>query len=187
MDGVTAVIPSIPPRHEMLARAIRSVDAQTHQATGLVVEIDETHAGAAATRNAGLARVATEWTAFLDDDDEWLPPHLEVLLAAAAAHEADVVWPWFEVVGGSDPFPGHRGRQFDIAEPHIFPICVLVRTELAQQTNGFQTTTGDWNRDDLPFYRDLWDLGARFHAVPDITWVWHHHGRNTSGQPERWQ
>lgn len=184
--GVTAVIPTIPPRRTMLNRALDSISRQNHPVTSIIIEQDLDHTGAAATRNRAMALVDTEWTAFLDDDDEWFPDHIEMLFAGQRDTGADVLWPWFEVRGGDDPFPSHRGKAFDIEHPHIFPICVLVRTEMAQATNGFQTATGDWNRDDLPFYRDLWNQGAKFQALTQITWRWHHHGRNTSGNPERW-
>lgn len=185
--GVTVVIPTIPPRRALLSRALHSVGMQDHAVAAVVIEQDADHQGAAATRNRGLHRVDTEWTAFLDDDDEWMPHHTATLLAHAAETGADVLWPWFEVVGGTDPFPQHRGRAFLPSEPHIFPICVLVRTEMAQATAGFREATGDWHHDDLPFYLDLWEQQATFTAVDHVTWKWHHHGGNTSGKPERWQ
>jgi hypothetical protein len=47
--------------------------------------------GAAAARNAGLARVTTDWVAFCDDDDLWAPTKLARQLAAADAAGADWV------------------------------------------------------------------------------------------------
>jgi glycosyltransferase involved in cell wall biosynthesis len=41
-------------------------------------------AGAAAARNDGVLAADTEWVAFLDADDEWLPGHLEALSHAIA-------------------------------------------------------------------------------------------------------
>jgi glycosyltransferase involved in cell wall biosynthesis len=44
--------------------------------------------GVATARNTGLARVATPWVAFCDDDDVWAPDKLTVQLAALDAGEA---------------------------------------------------------------------------------------------------
>jgi glycosyltransferase involved in cell wall biosynthesis len=183
---ITVIIPTIPPRRAMLNRATDSIRAQTHQAKATMAVRDDDHIGAGPVRTVGLMRVETDWVAFLDDDDEFKPDHLAKLCQAQDDTGADVLWPWFEVVGGTDPFPEHRGKQWDIKAPHIFPICVLVRTELAQKTTGFRGTTGDWMRDDFPFYEQIWKMGGIFHHIPDITWKWHHHFANTSGQPERW-
>jgi len=38
-------------------------------------------------RNQGAARAATEWVAFLDDDDEWLPEKIERQLAVADGYD----------------------------------------------------------------------------------------------------
>jgi len=45
--------------------------------------------GGSDARNIGVQNATTEWIAFLDDDDEWMPNKLEMQLALAArAHEA---------------------------------------------------------------------------------------------------
>lgn len=47
-----------------------------------VIELDESR-GAPAARNAGVQNATAAWTAFLDDDDEWLPEKLTTQLALA--------------------------------------------------------------------------------------------------------
>src|SRR3546814_10703959 len=84
-------------------------------------------------RHHGLAMVDTEWTAFLDSDDEMDPDHIEHLLACAEDTGADYVYPWFRVQGGSDPFPMFYGRPWDDDAPHQTTITILVRTGLAQK------------------------------------------------------
>src|SRR3546814_1913273 len=92
-------------------------------------------------RHHGLAMVDTEWTAFLDSDDEMDPDHIEHLLACAEDTGADYVYPWFRVQGGSDPFPMFYGRPWDDDAPHQTTITILVRTGLAQMV-GFHNQIG---------------------------------------------
>lgn len=44
--------------------------------------ITQVNAGVAAARNRGVAELGTEWVAFLDSDDLWLPDHIERVGAA---------------------------------------------------------------------------------------------------------
>ena len=191
MTDVTICIPSIPPRKDMLTRAVTSVLEQTHPVAAVSVALDTRHDGAWTTRNRALAAVRTEWMGFLDDDDTLAPGHVAHLLALAEEHSADVVWGWFEVNGGTDPFPHYRGRQYDRAQPHIVPITYMARTELIHAAvaamGGFQADDiGAWDNQDMPLLHAMLDLGARFQASPVSTWYWNHHGSNTSGMPERW-
>lgn len=192
LADITVVIPTIPGREQMLSRAVESAARQSLTPAAIVVEADETGTGAAATRNRALQRVTTPWVAFLDDDDELDSEHLLTLAQAQAETAADVIWPWFRVEGGGDPFPQHRGRQWDPQDPHIFPITVLARTDLLRQVGWF--TEGERiapdgrvvSGEDWRLWCALSDAGARFHHVDATTWTWRHHGRNTSGRPERW-
>jgi len=188
--SVTVCIPSIPVRSNLLiSRAIPSVLSQTLPPEAVSVVVDHQKEGAWTTRNKAMETVRTKWTAFLDDDDELLPHHLEFLTKFADENSADVVWGWFEVVGGSDPFPMHRGRQWDINDPHIFPITALVRTDLIKDSGarfrGDPNGTGNWGIQDFPFWASLWIAGGKFVGSEEITWKWYHHGRNTSGVPTR--
>jgi glycosyltransferase involved in cell wall biosynthesis len=166
------------------------VFAQTRPADAVVVNIDHHKQGAWWNRNQTIMMANTKWIAFLDDDDELLPCHIEFLTDLANHHHADVAWGWFEVRGGTDPFPQHRGRQWDINDPHIFPITALVNRELIMDANasfhGDPDGTGNWEVQDLPFWKALHNAGGTFVGAPDTTWLWHHHTRNTSGLPGRW-
>jgi hypothetical protein len=190
-SDVTVVIPTIPMRRDLLARALLSVTGQTHPVAAVAIAMDTDRSGAWATRNRAASMVRTTWTAFLDDDDELLPHHVEHLLAVAKNEHADVAWGWFDVRGGTDPFPHYRGRQYDPGQPHIVPITYLVRTEVLHAAmdaiGGFQPDVGgSWDVQDRPLLDTMVRLGAHLHACPDTTWVWHHHGSNTSGLPTRW-
>lgn len=185
---ITVVIPSIPPRGVLLARAINSVGAQTLPAHAISVAIDNDREGAGPTRTRALFGARTEWVAFLDDDDRIKEKHLETLWNLARDTNADVVWSWFEVIGGTDPLEEFRGRQWDPDNPHMFPIVTMMRTELAWETGGFLEVhpSGDISGEDHPFYLKCSQLGGKFAHTPEITWEWYHNTGNTSGLPHRW-
>lgn len=92
---------------EWIAEAIASVLAQTHRDLTLIVVDDgstdatveevrrfeadsrlrlirQQNAGLSAARNTGIAAAETEWVAFLDSDDLWMPEYLERVDAAVA-------------------------------------------------------------------------------------------------------
>ncbi len=189
--GVTVVIPfhEARRRNGLLDRAARSVRAQTVPVE--LVQAEDVHRmGAAVTRHHGLALVDTEWTAFLDSDDEMDADHIEQLLACAAESGADYVYPWFRVKGGSDPFPMFFGRPWDNEQPHQTTITILVRTALAQQVGFHQppvgsTIGGQRGGEDWHFTLGCLAAGAEIVHHPARTWTWWHHGANTSGDPKR--
>lgn len=185
-DLITAVIPTIPTRGEYFHRALKSVRAQLHPVYEILWEVDHNRTGSAATRNRILSRTKTEWCAFLDDDDEWMPHHLSTLIKAANETGADILYPWFEVPVGFDPWPGVFGREFDSEElstRNYIPVTVLARTDIVKSVGGFEPY-GDQKEsacDDWGLWRKLLEAGATFHHVPEHTWYWHWHGQHTSG------
>lgn len=193
---VAIVIPTIPPRHGMVLEAVESVLNQAADGVIPIVVQDRRREGAWATRNQGIAHACSmdvDWIGFLDDDDLLLSNHVETLLQVARDHDARVVWSWFDVEGGRDPFPLHRGKPYDPEHPHIFPIPYLVEAtamrQMFHETGGFQADpngTGNWLIQDWPVVDALWRIteGA-FACTPEVTWIWRHHGRNTSGLPGR--
>ncbi len=192
--GVTVVMPHIPTREHEYVRAMRSVARQQLQPDAIIVCVDSMHHGAMATRNRGLFMVETEWTAFLDDDDELLPNHLEVLMSAARSTPGEIFYPGYDVIGGHDPWQ-RFGQPFDptILRDHSYiPVTSLVRTEAARAAGGFvPPPTGHY--EDWGFYLALLDSGAIFTHVPVKTWNWYHWGEgrpgipgNTSGLGDRW-
>jgi glycosyltransferase involved in cell wall biosynthesis len=96
---VTAVITTYN-RPQLVRRAIRSVVAQTYEPLEIIVVEDGSESGVeawlqdeglnlvryvrhgenkglAASRNTGLKLASGEYVAYLDDDDEWKPEHIE--------------------------------------------------------------------------------------------------------------
>lgn len=179
-SGVTVVVPYHPARvkNGMLARAVASINRQTLPHELITIE-DTERQGAAATRQRGLDQVTTEWTAFLDSDDELDPTHLAQLLTCATETGADYVYPWFRVVGGRDPFPMFFGKPWDDDHPHSTTITILVRTGLARLV-GFHG-----QGEDFRFTKGCVTAGARIVHHPERTWTWHHGPQNSSGRPDR--
>lgn len=184
---IDVIIPSIPPREQMLLRAIDSAYSQTLLPNSIHVLIDDRHDGAAVTRNRGLKQVGddVEFIAFLDDDDFFYEHHLETLYNLSVEHEADFMYSWFS---GCDPFPQHRGRQFNPDDPHHTTMCVMVRAELAKAV-GFRTDHPEgWilAQEDWRFILDCRDRGAKFAGTAEVTWHYSLHEYNTSGMGKNW-
>ncbi|WP_176500740.1 glycosyltransferase family 2 protein [Sphingomonas sp. HMP9] len=135
---VSVVIPTFG-RATLVERAIRSVFAQTHQTTEVIVVIDGddpttvatlerlgdprlrwiVHAnqqGAGPARDTGAAASAGEWVAFLDDDDEWLPTKLERQLAAAPSDRPALLMTLFRWVSPRGDFV-KPARPYSGSEP----------------------------------------------------------------------
>lgn len=190
--GVTAVIPAIPPRvgDGKLSRALASVMQQTRAVDAISVHVDHDRLGAAANRTRALEQVRTEYSALLDDDDEWGPDHVALLWRHAQETQADLVYSWFNVPGGFDPWPHREGQPFDreaLRSENYVPITVLVRTDLLRAVGGF-TPKGppDNPCDDWGTWNALLAAGAKFEHLNRRTWTWNWHGANTSGRPDRW-
>lgn len=207
MSGISVVIPSIPVRAAMLARAVASVTEQTLPADAIIVEVDNGRMGAPDTRQRGLEKVTTEWTAFLDDDDVLDPNHLAVLLACAEEYNADYVWSQFRIgypdgqfISGPGPLTERTFDQWDPEHPAQTTITTLVRTKLAVEVGGFAAfedsqrhIDGQRVGEDFDFTMRMHRAGAVFRHAPVVTWTWMHHGYgtpgvpgNTSGNPTRW-
>lgn len=108
---ITAVIPAYN-AEKHIARAIDSVLAQTRPADEVIVVddgstdgtaeivrsygdkvifIQQENAGVSVARNTGIEAATSEWVAFLDADDEWLPEKLKLQTEHLARHP-DLKW-----------------------------------------------------------------------------------------------
>lgn len=187
MSNITVVTPTIPPRvcNGLLQRSNESVRRQTLRPSGgISVSVDVDKAGAAITRQRALDAVRTEWVAFLDDDDYLYPQHLQVLYDLVSSGY-DYAYSWFD---GNNPFPMHRGRQFDPKNPHHTTMTVMVRTELAKDVGFIGQHPDDWilPYEDWKFTLGCAEAGGKFIGTGEITWHYAVHGQNTSGVPTRW-
>jgi glycosyltransferase involved in cell wall biosynthesis len=190
----------------MLARAADSVARQTLLPDAHHIAIDTQRAGAAVTRTRALASARTDWVAFLDSDDVFLPRHLELLLRHAEQTGADYVYSWFKLmeqgangqtkIWETDPiFPvGHYLNEFDPTSEDTMietTVTTLVRTELAQAV-GFEPLDRGHDKnsgEDRFFLLGVVKAGGVVKHLKRKTWLWCHHYigpgvmGNTSGLP----
>lgn len=195
---LTVVITTIPTRKIRLDKALRSVKAQTLSPFEIIIQEDTKKLGAPGNRDAGLKRVKTPYVAFLDDDDYFYPDHLESLYKAAQEHDADIVYSWFDVEGGTDPFPQNFGKPWDPKNPCQTTVTTLCKTKTVRDAGGFSNTYG-LNEEELATFAQGNTVGEDFRMVavannngakivhvPKKTWAYVHWSGNTSGRPDRW-
>lgn len=83
---ITVITPTIPGRNTQLIRAMESVRGQTikpdaHIIVNRTVDLSKNvRQRISESRNQGIQAAHTSFCAFLDDDNAWLPEHLECLL-----------------------------------------------------------------------------------------------------------
>lgn len=195
---ITVCTAHIPPRHELLTRAVNSVAAQTLLPENHLISVDYARRGGPATLDAAVEGAMTEWVAILDDDDEFLPHHLETLYSVALETDADLVFSHFRYTSTGDG--GHlerfRGVPFDNANPRQTTNVFLVKTDLALEVGGFSEgfdtlgyevdSIGNRIGYDFNFIKKLAALNANIVHTPEVTWIYHVENGSTLGMPNRW-
>ena len=180
---VSVIIPTFNRPH-LLRRALESCFAQTltnielivvndggEEVEALLANLDappsialryvrhERNAGLAAARNTGLEAALGGYIAYLDDDDRFLPDHLERLSDAARAGPRGVYYSDYWKV--RLPLPGQESPvqrelcplpEFDydrILEENFVPVlCILHPRDMVLQAGGFDewlTALEDWD------------------------------------------
>lgn len=190
---ITVCVPTIPQRRTKLRKALSSIMAQDYPVSAVSIAVDHWKQGSAVTRNRALAAVQTEWTVFLDDDDQLLKTGIRDLLMGQSRSAADVVYGLPRIVDAQGQI---QPRFFEAGGPEVFdpdllmqksyiPVVSLVRTSLAQQAGFEFSQDGQGSYDDWGFYKNLLSLGAEFYHIPLETFIWNIDGGNTSGKPDR--
>jgi glycosyltransferase involved in cell wall biosynthesis len=126
-SDVTVCIPTIPPRHVMLAQAVQSVALQTLPPAAISIAVDTDRRGAWHTRQRAVDAVTTDWIAFLDDDDLFKPQHLQRLRECADETGASYIYSYWDTSVTPDIL-GLFGQPFDPANPTHTTMTVMVKT-----------------------------------------------------------
>jgi glycosyltransferase involved in cell wall biosynthesis len=193
---VSAILPVFNGRRFLLG-AVRSVLAQSLPPCELIVVDDgssdgsleelqslpaapfpvrllrQANAGQSAARNAAVRQAEGEYLAFLDQDDCWLPNHLEELVAPLAADPA-VGWAYCDfdeldvdgnlVTRAFLQAQGLRNPKRTIYECvagdlMVLPSASVLRRAAFEEAGGFDETLSGYEDDDLfvRFFRLGWD------------------------------
>jgi glycosyltransferase involved in cell wall biosynthesis len=200
-DGIKSLVSVIIPTHErtrLVLRAVQSVLAQTLQKVDIIVVIDGPdhstyHAlealnehrlrivelpisrGGAGARHAGVCEAQTEWIAFLDDDDEWLPQKLDkqLQIAQTSCYRLPIVTCYVIGTTPKGKFVWPK-RPLKMLEP--ISEYLLARSTLFHGEGMIQTSTLLVKKELLqtvPFKADLqrhheWDWLIRANIIHDV-------------------
>ena len=195
---VTVCTATIPTRVELLERAIRSVTNQTLKVQEHSIKLDLDKLGQPAVLDQIIQEAKTKYVAILDDDDELLPNHIELLYKKIIETDVDLVFPHFKYSNLSDA--GHlemfRGLPWDNNNPHQVPVTWMAKREAILDVGGF---SGDFdvlsyevdnqgNRigPDFNLIKKLAKANKHITNIPEITWIYHVGHPSTLGMPIRW-
>lgn len=196
MSRVSAILPVFNGRR-FLRDAVRSVLAQSLLPCELIVVDDgstdgslaeleglppapfpirvlrQANAGQSASRNLAARHAEGEYLAFLDQDDQWYPQHLELLVAPLAADPA-VGWAYsdFDEIDSDGHLvtraflrtqgvshPKRTIFECVAADLMVLPSASVVRREAFEQSGGFDEALSGYEDDDLfvRFFRLGWE------------------------------
>jgi len=195
---VTVCTATIPTRVDLLKRASKSVENQTLKVKDHLIKLDSEKLGQPLVLDQIVKEATTKYVAILDDDDEFLPNHIELLYKKIVETEADLVFPHFRYSNLSDA--GHlerfRGLPWDNNNPHQVPITWIAKRETILEVGGF---SGDFdvlsfevdnqgNRigNDFNLIKKLSKANKHITNISEITWIYHVGHPSTLGMPIRW-
>jgi hypothetical protein len=195
---VTVCTPTIPPRGQELARAVRSVAEQTVKPAAHLVMVDVHREGAPGMLDKVVTHALTEWVAILADDDEFLPHHLETLWELVNSQNADIGFTHFRYSDLQDA--GHlerfRGVPFNNENPRQMTGVFMAKRELLLSVGGHsggfdalsyeRDESGNRIGEDFVIVKKLAEAGARFAVSGEVTWIYHTGHKNTLGMPNAW-
>lgn len=173
---VAALITTMPGREAMLDTCLRAVRDQCRPADVILIGDDVHSIGhGARTRNRLLAATSLPWVAFCDDDDRWMPNHLQILADRAVYGDVDVVVSLYDHSDGSPPVGGHHCDYSLLPSANWFhPSTCLLRRELVLDVGGFPNPRPPLY-DDWSCWIALQAAGAKFacvHEVSNVKRIW---------------
>jgi glycosyltransferase involved in cell wall biosynthesis len=195
---VTVCTATIPTRVELLKRAVESVENQTLKVKNHSIQLDDKKEGHALVLDNLIVNAKTKYVAILDDDDELLPNHIELLYNKIIETDADLVYPHFKY--SSLPDGGHlekfRGKPWDNNAPHQVPITWIAKRDVILEVGGFSQgfdifsmeVDNEGNRigQDFHLIKKLAAANKYITNIPDVTWIYHVGHPSTQGIPLRW-
>jgi len=194
--SVTALVPTT--GRKSLCHAIKSIQNQSHNIQRILVVDDSLDqdvdlgkdesitlirtggkTGPAYARNLGLGLVKTDWVAFLDDDDYWLPNHVEVLLTFCASHNLDAAYssalifglkrPQVLYQGNVDPLMAVYERPSWRKTKHYLPTPGLM---ISREVVGHLPFNNNLHeREDLWFAHKIFEYQFRLRQSPEATLI----------------
>jgi glycosyltransferase involved in cell wall biosynthesis len=195
---ITVCTATISVRADILPRAIKSVENQTLKPKKHLVKLDDQRQGHTAMLDQMIEEAETKYVAILDDDDELLPNHLELLYKSIQETDADLVYPHFRY--SNLPDGGHlekfRFQPWDNNNIRQVPITWLAKKESILEVGGFSKDfdinsyliDNEGNRLGQDFFmiKKLVEANKVIHHISDITWIYHVGHGSTLGMPVKW-
>jgi glycosyltransferase involved in cell wall biosynthesis len=152
------------------------------------IKLDQNSGSDCKPKNVGVESSIGEYIAYIDDDCEWYPNHLQILVDAIEADKKniDAVYCDFELVDPSGVNPVQRGIAMDFDPQFLFrrnyidTNNVLHKTHLAFAVGGFDQSLPkfiDWN-----MWVRMVKWGAKFVRVPVIATKYKYHEGSKSNR-----
>ncbi len=195
---VTVCTATISTRKDLVKRAIESVSKQTLKPLDHIVKLDHDKIGGAAMIDLIVSEAKTKYVMILDDDDEFLENHIELLYRKIEEEKADLVYPHFKYATRGDG--GHLERFFSVPwdnkNPHQVPLTWICRRDTFLEMGGFSKDfdPNSFNIDDqgnrigydFLFIKRMAQANKKIIHLPVVTWIYHDDRISTLGMPIRW-
>lgn len=156
---ISAIIPTLGNRPEMLKEAIRSIDNQTMPVHELIVVDfkDTTYGNQSRRLNKGVKESTGTHFFFMGDDDILMPNFIERMTQEFEKEPYDIITSRFEVFGDEE----------GVHCPDSFPLCSTVTSrEIYDKTQGFDEEIPIGI--DADFYFQCFEAGAKWKIIGDV-------------------
>jgi len=195
---VTICTAHIPPRGPHLSRAVMSIASQTVLPKEHLISVDYNKIGQPANLDKCVWSAKSKYVAILDDDDEMLPDHLELIYDYIESTGADLVYPWFkfETSGNAGHLEEFAFKEWKNEEFHTIPITWIAKTDVIKAVGGFSNGFDpcSFNVDEKGFRigsdrnitRNIINAGYIIKHLPKVTWIYHDRHQRTLGMPNKW-